>query len=102
MKFLNLSTVILVLAGSFIRVKAETLNPLVKGDRSFAIAITFGEDRSFEAALKRAESTGMNRRSEMQINWNEVETTPETYTYDVVNIAKRYFLMKSKYSFLLV
>jgi len=94
MKLLHLAILSSVLVvSSIICVKAETSNPLLKGDRSFSIAITLGEDNSFERALKSAESSGMDRRSEMQINWNEIEISPETYTYDVVEIATRYFFI---------
>ena len=76
-----------------INAETATSDPMPKGNRSLSIAITLGKDGSFEAALKKAEATGMDRRSEMQINWNEIETAAETYTYDVVNIARKYFLI---------
>lgn len=76
-----------------INAEAPASDPVAKGNRSLSIAITLGKDRSFESALKKAEATGMDRRSEMQINWNEIETAPETYTYDVVKTTRKYFLI---------
>lgn len=60
-----------------------------------SVAITMADDSSYPKALKVADSAGMQKIGEMQINWNEVETSPETYTYPVVNIAKTYFRAKS-------